>query len=204
MNLAATPPPVRSAAVPLILVVVAGCVIAAITNGIRTSFGLFTLPATADLGLSREAWGMAMAIQNLVWGIVQPFAGAIADKRGTARVIVAGLVVYAAGLVLMVVSPSALLLDLTAGVLCGVGISASSFSIVMISFGRNVPQEKRPLIFGVATAASSFGQFIFAPIGQGFISAFGWQSALVYLAFFLATALALAFALLGLAAQREG
>jgi predicted MFS family arabinose efflux permease len=204
MSLAATAPTARSAAMPLILVVVAGCAIAAITNGIRTSFGLFTLPATADLGLSREAWGMAMAIQNLVWGIVQPFAGAIADKRGTARVVVAGLVLYAAGLVLMVWSPSALLLDLTAGILCGVGISASSFSIVMIAFGRNVPQEKRPLIFGVATAASSFGQFIFAPIGQGFISAFGWQSALIYLAFFLAIALALAFALRGKTEQASG
>jgi predicted MFS family arabinose efflux permease len=204
MSLAATAPTARSAAVPLILVVVAGCAIAAITNGIRTSFGLFTLPATADLGLSREAWGMAMAIQNLVWGIVQPFAGAIADKRGTARVVVAGLVLYAAGLVLMVWSPSALLLDLTAGILCGVGISASSFSIVMIAFGRNVPQEKRPLIFGVATAASSFGQFIFAPIGQGFISAFGWRSALIYLAFFLAIALALAFALRGKTEQASG
>ncbi|MBN9306331.1 MAG: MFS transporter [Devosia sp. 67-54] len=204
MSLAVSAPAARSAAVPLILVVVAGCVIAAITNGIRTSFGLFTLPATAELGLSREAWGMAMAIQNLVWGIVQPFAGAIADKRGTARVIVAGLVIYAAGLVLMVVSPSALLLNLTAGILCGVGISASSFSIVMIAFGRNVPQEKRPLIFGVATAASSFGQFIFAPIGQGFISAFGWQSALVYLALFLAIALALAFALRGKTEQASG
>ena len=204
MSLAVSAPAARSAAVPLILVVVAGCVIAAITNGIRTSFGLFPLPATAELGLSREAWGMAMAIQNLVWGIVQPFAGAIADKRGTARVIVAGLVIYAAGLVLMVVSPSALLLNLTAGILCGVGISASSFSIVMIAFGRNVPQEKRPLIFGVATAASSFGQFIFAPIGQGFISAFGWQSALVYLALFLAIALALAFALRGKTEQASG
>ena len=205
MTLAATASPsVRSAAVPLILVVIAGCVIAAITNGIRTSFGLFTLPATAELGLSREAWGMAMAIQNLVWGLAQPFAGAIADRRGTARVVIVGLILYAAGLVLMVVSPSALLLDLSAGVLCGVGIAASSFSIVMIAFGRNVPQEKRPLIFGVATAASSFGQFAFAPIGQGFISAFGWQSALVYLAAFLALALALTFALRGKTEQSSG
>src|SRR3569833_1268126 len=204
MNLAATPPTVRSAAAPLILVVVAGCVIAAITNGIRTSFGLFTLPATADLGLSREAWGMAMAIQNLVWGLVQPFAGAIADKQGTARVIVAGLVLYAAGLVLMVASPSALLLDLTAGVLCGAGIAASSFSIVMLAYGRDVPQEKRPLIFGVATAASSFGQFAVAHIGQGFISAFGWQSALVYLAAFLALSKTLTFALRGKTDQASG
>jgi MFS family permease len=189
--------PVRSPAVPLIALVIAGCLIAAVTNGIRTSFGLFTLPMTSDLGLSREAWGMAMAIQNLVWGATQPFAGAIADKYGTARVIVFGLVMYAAGVILMVVSPTALLMDLTAGVLCGVGIATSSFSIVMVAFGRNVPQEKRSLIFGVATAASSFGQFAFAPIGQGFISAFEWEKALVYLAVFLLAVIPLAYALRG-------
>jgi MFS family permease len=181
----------------LVVLVIAGCAIAAVTNGIRTSFGLFTLPMTADLGLSREAWGMAMAIQNLVWGAMQPFAGAIADKYGTARVVVFGLVVYAAGLVLMVLSPTALLLDLSAGILCGVGIATSSFSIVMVAFGRNVPQEKRPLIFGVATAASSFGQFAFAPTGQGFISAFEWEKALVYLAVFLLAVIPLAYALRG-------
>ncbi|RYE08303.1 MAG: MFS transporter [Hyphomicrobiales bacterium] len=195
MTIAATAP--RSTAVPLLVLVIAGCLIAAITNGIRTTFGLFTLPMTAELGLSREAWGMAMAIQNLVWGMAQPFAGAIADKYGTARVVVFGLVVYAAGLVLMVVSPDALLLNLTAGILCGVGIATSSFSIVMVAFGRNVPAEKRPMIFGVATAASSFGQFAFAPIGQGFISAFEWQNALVYLAVFLVAAIPLAWALRG-------
>ncbi len=189
--------PSRSAAVPLIALVIAGCLIAAVTNGIRSSFGLFTLPMTEELGLSREAWGLAMAIQNLVWGATQPFAGAIADKYGTARVIVFGLVLYAAGLVLMVVSPTALLLDLTAGIMCGVGIATSSFSIVMVAFGRNVPQEKRPLIFGVATAASSFGQFAFAPIGQGFISAFEWEKALIYLAVFLLAVIPFAHALRG-------
>lgn len=189
--------PVRSLAVPLLVLVVAGCVIAAVTNGIRTSFGLFTLPMTSELGLSRESWGLAMAIQNLVWGLAQPIAGAIADKHGTARVVVFGLIVYAAGVALMTVSPNAILLDLTAGLLCGVGIATSSFSIVMIAFGRSVPQEKRSLIFGVATAASSFGQFVFAPIGQGFISAFGWHTALLYLALILAMVLPLTFALRG-------
>ena len=196
--------PMRSAAVPLVVLVIAGCVIAAVTNGIRTSFGLFTLPMTADLGLSREAWGMAMAIQNLVWGATQPFAGAIADKYGTARVVVFGLIMYAAGLVLMVLSPTALLLDVTAGIMCGVGIATSSFSIVMVAFGRNVPQEKRPLIFGVATAASSFGQFAFAPIGQGFISAFEWEKTLVYLAVFLIAVIPLTYALRGKSVNSTG
>ncbi len=194
---AAAPARSSSAAVPLVVLVIAGCAIAAITNGIRTSFGLFTLPLTADLGLSREAWALAIAIQNIAWGIAQPFAGAIADKYGTARVVIFGLLVYAAGLALMVVSPNALLLDLTAGVLCGVGIATSSFSIVMVAFGRSVPQDRRPLIFGVATAASSFGQFVFAPIGQGFIGAYGWSTALLWFAAFLVLAISLTFALRG-------
>lgn len=189
--------PSRSIAVPLVVLIIAGCLIAAVTNGIRTSFGLFTLPVTADFGLTREGWGLAMAIQNLAWGIMQPIAGGFADRFGTAKVIVAGLVIYATGLALMVVSPSVPLMSLTGGVITGVGIAMSSFSIVMIAFGRRVPQEKRSLIFGIATAASSFGQFIFAPIGQGFIGAFGWQQAVLILAVLLCLAIPLAFALRG-------
>jgi MFS family permease len=187
----------RSVAVPLLVLIVAGCILAAVTNGIRTSLGLFTLPVTADFGMSREGWGMAMAIQSLAWGIAQPFAGAFADRYGTARVIVAGLVLYAAGMALMVVSSSVPLITLSGGVLVGVGIAMSSFSIVMIAFGRSVPQEKRSLIFGIATAASSFGQFAFAPISQGFIGAFGWQQAAVWLALILALCAPLALALRG-------
>jgi len=194
----------RSVATPLIALIVCGCIIAAVTNGIRTSFGLLTLPMTADLGLTREAWGMAMAIQNLAWGIAQPFAGGLADRYGTAKVIVGGLLIYAAGLALMVVSPTGSMLNLTAGVVTGVGIATSSFSIVMIAFGRSVPQEKRSLVFGVATAASSFGQFAFAPIGQAFISNFGWQSALIYAAAILALVIPLTLALRGRTERATG
>jgi predicted MFS family arabinose efflux permease len=194
----------RSTATPLLLLIVAGCVIAAVTNGVRTSLGLFTLPMTGDLGISRESWGMAMALQNLVWGMAQPFVGAIADRYGTGRVVVGGILLYAAGLALMLVSPSGTMLNLSAGILVGVGISMSSFSIIMIAFGRNVPQERRPLIFGIATAASSFGQFLFAPISQGFISAFGWQSALIYLAGGLLLLIPLTYALRGKSASSTG
>ena len=187
----------RSVATPLVVLIVAGCLIAAVTNGIRTSLGLFTLPMTSDLGLTREAWGMAMAIQNLAWGIAQPFAGGLADRYGTARVLIVGLIIYAAGIALMVVSPTGTVLNLSAGVLTGVGIATSSFSIVMAAFGRNVPQQKRSLIFGVATAASSFGQFVFAPIGQAFISNFGWQSALIYFAAILIMVIPLTYAMRG-------
>lgn len=187
----------RSVVAPLLVLVVAGCLVAAVTNGIRTSFGLLTLPMSGDLGLTREAWGMALAIQNLAWGFAQPFAGGLADRYGTAKVIVGGLLIYAIGLALMVVSPDGSMLNLSAGVLVGVGIAASSFSIVMTAFGRSVPQEKRPLIFGVATAASSFGQFAFAPIGQGFIQNFGWQSTLIYAAALLLLIVPLTYALRG-------
>src|SRR5690606_34376925 len=105
--------------------------------------------------------------------------------------------VYAAGVLLTAFSPTASLLILTAGVITGVGIAICSFSVVMAAFGRSVPQEKRPMIFGIATAASSFGQFAFAPISQGFINAFGWQSALIYLGMALLLIIPLSYALRG-------
>jgi MFS family permease len=184
-------------AVPLLLLIIAGCAIAAIGNGIRTSFGLFTLPMVTDLGLTREGYAMAMAIQNLAWGIAQPFAGNFADRVGTGRTIALGALIYAAGVILTAFSPSSSILILTAGVITGTGIAICSFSVVMAAFGRSVPAEKRPMIFGIATAASSFGQFAFAPISQGFINAFGWQTALVYLGMLLLLIIPLSFLLRG-------
>jgi MFS family permease len=191
-------------AVPLLVLIVAGCLVAAIGNGVRTSFGLFTLPMSGDLGLTRESWGMAMAIQNLVWGITQPFAGAYADRVGTGRTIAIGAAIYALGVLGMAFSPSASLLAVSAGIVTGVGIAISSFSVVMAAFGRSVPAEKRSLIFGVATAASSFGQFAFAPISQGFINAFGWHQALIWLATALLLIVPLSYALRGKAQTAAG
>lgn len=191
-------------AVPVIAVIIAGCIIAAIGNGVRTSFGLFTLPMSADLGLTREGWGMAMAIQNLAWGIAQPFAGAFADRVGTGRTIAVGGAIYALGVVLMAFSPDASIMIVTAGIITGVGIAICSFSVVMAAFGRVVAPEKRSLIFGVATAASSFGQFAFAPITQGFINNFGWQSSLIYLGMALLLIIPLSFALRGKAEATTG
>ncbi|RUT33095.1 MFS transporter [Arsenicitalea aurantiaca] len=171
----------RRLPVPLPLIIAAGCVVAAITFGTRSTFGLFTLPMTEDLGLTRETYGMAMAIQNLAWGIAQPFAGGIADRYGTARTLAFGAVLYALGMVLMAYSDTGAMLNLTAGLLIGVGIAVASFGVVMAAFGRVVSPQKRSTVFGIATAASSMGQFLFAPLGQAFINAFGWQSALIYL-----------------------
>lgn len=192
------------AAVPLPLIILAGCIIAAIGFGTRGSMGLFTLPITADLGLSRQEWGMAMAIQNLAWGIAQPFAGGLADRYGTARVISAGAIIYGGGIILMAFSTTAPMLYLTAGVITGIGIAVASFSVVMAAFGRSVPPEKRSLVFGMATAASSMGQFIFAPLGQAFIINFGWQMALVYFGFMLLLFIPLSVALRGRAEVTTG
>jgi len=183
--------------VPLPVIIIAGCIIASVTFGTRSTLGLFTLPMTEDMGWSRETYGLAMAIQNLVWGITQPIAGGLADKYGTTRILVVGAIIYVAGLVGMAFAVSSGFLFITGGVLMGVGIGTASFGIVMAAFGRSVPQEKRTFVFGIATAASSMGQFLFAPLGQAFISTFGWQLALIYLAGFLLLVIPLSFALSG-------
>lgn len=167
--------------VPLPVIIIAGCIIAMVTFGARSSSGLFLLPMTEELGWSRENFAMALAIQNLVWGITQPFAGGFADKFGTARMLAIGAVIYATGLFLWSITPNEGVFILTGGVIMGVGIGTASFGVVMAAFGRVVPANKRSFVFGVATAASSMGQFIFAPLGQAFISNFGWQMALVWL-----------------------
>ncbi|MBU1174316.1 MAG: MFS transporter [Alphaproteobacteria bacterium] len=189
---------------PLAVIVIAGCVIAAVTFGARASLGLFTLPMTLDMGWSRESYGLAMAIQNLVWGFAQPVAGGLADRFGTARVLAVGAVIYAAGLAGMAFAPDEGMLILTAGLMMGVGIGTASFAIVMAAFGRAVPPEKRSFIFGIATAASSLGQFVFAPLGQAFIQSFGWQMALVYLAALIVLVIPLTIALTGKSETMEG
>ncbi|HEY0919358.1 MFS transporter [Devosia sp.] len=190
--------------IPLPVIILAGCLIAAIGFGVRGAMGLFTLPMTADLGLSREEWGMAMAIQNLAWGIAQPFAGGFADRYGTARVLSVGALIYGGGIILMAFSPTAPLLYLSAGIVTGVGISVASFTVVMAAFGRSVPPEKRSFVFGIATAASSMGQFVFAPVGQAFISNFGWATALVYLGGVLLLIVPLSVALRGRTESASG
>lgn len=163
-------------------VIAAGCLVAMIAFGIRSTMGLFTVPVSEASGWGREVYGLAMALQNLVWGMAQPFAGMLADRFGSMRVVMAGAVVYAAGTALMAVTGSQGLLYLGGGVLMGIGIATTSFSLIMAAFGRVVAPQRRSWAFGLATAASSLGQFLFAPVGQGFIAAYGWQTALVLLA----------------------
>jgi MFS family permease len=155
------------------MVIVAGCAIAIVTFGVRTSFGLFTAPLADLRGWDRETFALAIAVQNLLWGVGQPFAGAIADRYGAGRVLAAGGAVYALGVALMSEATSPASFVFSGGVLVGLGLSGGSFTIVIAAFARLVREDRRSWAMGVATAAGSMGQFLFAPLGQGFISAYG-------------------------------
>lgn len=161
------------------LVVLAGCLIALIGFGPRASAGLFQVPMTTEYGWGRDVFGLAIAIQNLLWGVGQPFAGAVADRFGAVRVLCIGALLYAAGLVVMSSATSPGVLHLGAGVLIGFGLSGCSFNLVLGAFGKLLPEGWRPLAFGAGTAAGSFGQFLFPPIGNVLIEAWGWHQALV-------------------------
>ena len=178
-----TSTPARSYAPEII--VAAGCLIALITFGPRASAGLFQIPMTVQFNWGRDIFGLALAIQNLLWGLGAPFAGAIADRYGTVRVLCVGAVLYAAGLVMMAYATTPLQLHLGAGVLIGFGLSACSFNLVLAAFGKLLPEQWRPMAFGAGTAAGSFGQFLFPPIGNILIDTLGWQQALIVFAFTL-------------------
>lgn len=168
----------RAAAV----VVVAGCAISTVGFGIRSVFGLFLEPMTSARGWSRETFALAMALQNLLWGVALPFAGAFADRVGPVRVIALGALIYAAGVWGMSAAESSFALYLTGGILTGTGIAFSAFSIALAAMARVVAAQKRSLVLGLGTAAGSFGQVLFSPIAQGFISAFGWHTTLLVFA----------------------
>ncbi|HYH41048.1 MAG TPA: MFS transporter, partial [Burkholderiales bacterium] len=150
--------------------------------GVRHNFGLYLQPMTLDLGIGREVFAFAIALQNLVYGFAQPFTGMIADKFGAARVLIGGAILYAIGLALMSVSGTSLTLNLSAGLLIGIALGCTGFSIVFGVVGRAVSAEKRSTALGIIGAAGSFGQFIMLPYGQAMITAFGWQEALLILA----------------------
>jgi len=164
------------------LIIICGCIIAGLTFGPRSAMGFFQLPMLAEKGWDRTTFGLAMALQNLFWGLSLPIFGAIADRFGTWRVLAAGGVIYAVGLYLMAIADSPAMLHLGGGVLVGLGVAAGSFSIVLAAFARHTPPEKRSIVFGIGTAAGSAGMFLFAPISQGLIDAYGWSDSLMIMA----------------------
>jgi MFS family permease len=177
------------------VVLVCGCLIGAVGFGPRAALGLFLTPMSSTYGWGREVFSLALAIQVIVWGTAQPFVGAIADRFGTVRVLSAGALLYCAGLALMAYSTTPGMLDVSAGVLTGLGIAGSSFTLVIAAFGKLMPPHMRSLAFGAGTAAGSFGQFLFSPLAVGFIEWFGWQQALVGFGIITLAVIPLAFAL---------
>ncbi len=178
----ATKAAARSFASSIPAILVAGCLIAALNGGPRSTMGFFLTPMSSEHGWGREIFALAIAIQNLAWGIGQPFVGMLADKFGTARVLTVGALLYALGLVLMAKTTDAVTLQFTAGLLVGLGIAGSAFMLVMAAFARMLPERMRTTAYGLGTAAVSVGQFIFAPLGQSFIQSYGWQTTLLILA----------------------
>jgi MFS family permease len=176
-------------------IIVCGCLISMLTFGPRSTFGFFMQPMSRDFSWGRDVFGLAFAIQNLLWGIGQPIAGAIADRFGTLRVLSVGALLYAAGLMLMSQSSTPLSLDLSAGVLIGFGLSGCSFNLILSAFGKLIPQEWRGVALGAGTAAGSLGQFLFAPFGVALIDNFGWQSALTVFACMMLLVVPLSLAL---------
>ena len=166
----------------LTVLIIAGCLVAIVNFGIRSSFGFFTVPISEAHGWPRETFSFAMAMQNLLWGLATPVAGMLADRYGSARVLMSGAIMYCLGIIMMAYTDTAFMFNVGGGLLVGLGIAFSSFSIVMAALGRIVPPEKRSWAFGIATASGSLGQFIFAPLGAMLVSAFGWHSALLVLA----------------------
>ncbi|MBV9969794.1 MAG: MFS transporter [Xanthobacteraceae bacterium] len=161
------------------VIILCGCLISLLGFGPRSSFGFFLAPMSQANGWGRDVFALAFALQNLLWGIGQPFAGAVADRFGMVRVLSIGALMYAAGLTLMAYTTSPVALQVTAGALVGFGLSGCSFNLVIAAFGKLLPERYRALAIGAGTAAGSFGQFLFAPFGVALIGGIGWQHALL-------------------------
>src|SRR5256714_2174024 len=161
--------------------------------GLRHGFGLFLQPMSLDNGWGREVFGLAVALQNLLWGITQPFTGMLADRFGAGRVLFAGGLLYALGLVFMANSTTALGLTLAVGIFVGVGMSCTTFNIVFGALGRTYSAEKRSVVLGIASAAGSFGQFALLPLALVLITGLGWYSALIALSLLVAVVMPASF-----------
>lgn len=195
-------PSASRASRPLWFVLVTGSIITALSLGVRSTFGLFLDPVIETLGTGRGAFALAIAIQNLVWGLSQPIAGAIADRFGSARVLATGAIVYAVGMVLMSTAGSSGALYLSAGFIVGAGTGAASFAVVLAALGRMAPPEKRSMALGIATAMGSVGQFVLVPVVQRLIDSSGWETTAVVLGGVILSVMVFAPGLRGRAADQ--
>ncbi|MBF0276892.1 MAG: MFS transporter [SAR324 cluster bacterium] len=179
------------------IVMAAGSLVLLLVFGIRAGFGLFLKPISADLGWGREIFAMTIALQNLFWGAFQPLMGAVSDRYGSGRTLVLGGAAYTVGLLLMSQASSPVTLYLSGGLMIGLGLSGSGLAVVLGAVGRAASEEQRSLAMGIGTAAGSLGQFWIAPLGQFFISSYGWSTALILLSIFSLMIVPAAVALTG-------
>jgi MFS family permease len=163
------------------VLIVCGCLLSFIAFGVRSGSGLFLTPISLEYGWGREVFALSIAIQMLVWGACVPIAGAVADKFGSGRVLATGALFYASGFALMAYSSQPWHMHLTAGALVGIGLAGTSFTIVMAVLARLVRPERRSIVVGLCSAFTSLGQFFILPLGQGFITAYGWHTAAIIL-----------------------
>lgn len=180
---------------PMVYMLIGSAAILALSLGVRHAFGLYLVPMSDEFGWGHQVFSLAIAMQNLIWGAVQPITGAIADKYGSKIVVAVGGLLYCIGLLLMAMSSTSALLNLSAGLIIGLALSATSFSVLLSAVGRAVPPEKRGLAMGIASAAGSFGQFIMLPTTLMLLKQFGWSASLMISAILIALILPLALLL---------
>ncbi|MBY0408938.1 MAG: MFS transporter [Burkholderiaceae bacterium] len=176
-------------------VLACGAAIVTLSMGIRHGFGLWLLPITQEMGWTRQSFALAIAIQNISWGIFGIFAGMAADRFGAFRVLMGGAVLYGLGLAGMALSPTPGLFALTAGVLIGAAQAGTTYAVIYGVLGRQIAPERRSWAMGVAAAAGSFGQFLMVPVEGWLIAGFGWQQALLALSMAVLLIVPLAFGL---------
>lgn len=187
-----------------VLILVCGGGILGLSMGIRQTFGLFLEPMTLDLGIGRGGFALAIAVQNLVWGVLTPFFGLVADRYGTGRCLVFGGLVYTLGMLIMALGKSVFGLHLGAGILIGIGVSASGFPLILAAVARAVAPARRSMALGLAAAGGSLGQFLLLPLAQVMIGGLGWAGALLVLAGLSALIVPLAAGLVGKTARPAG
>ena len=180
---------------PLIYMLIGSALILALSLGVRHAFGLYLVPMSHEFGWGHNVFSLAIAMQNLVWGAVQPITGAFADKYGSKIVVAVGGALYSLGLLLMAFSSTGLMLNLSVGLILGLALSATSFPVLLSAVGRAAHPDKRSLAMGIASAAGSFGQFIMLPSTLLLLQNIGWLAALVVSSILIALIIPLAWML---------
>jgi predicted MFS family arabinose efflux permease len=177
------------------IVITSGALVVTISVGVRQAFGIFLQPISSDLGSGREAYSLAIALQNLILGL--PLMAIVADRFGARPVVLGGGLLYGLGLLLLPMTTGVFGLYLTLGLLTGLALSSTTYAVALGAVARVVPPEKQSSAFGIATAAGSFGMFIVPPGAQALLSRFGWQTTFMLLAGFAGVIALLSFGFAG-------